>query len=157
VDEAGAKRVDLGRWAWRVLTWDAIIPVIVGLAPLAGEWLFPGRRDASESIAVYVPILALFFRGWSGKRSISTNACAPWVRVVQFVALCVGLLPMLLMECLLTLPEVLPRGLGQFRVLGVFFFIYLLFMVLAMYPGRTLPGRRPEGDEQVDEWWARQG
>ena len=54
---------------------------------------------------------------------------------------CVGILPLVLMDCFLILSHLMPRGsiftAGEWPIWASMLAIYLTSMAVAMYPGRT--------------------
>lgn len=134
----------------RVLTWDAILPVCVAFIPMGVVLLFPGRRGAVEITAVILPIAALLLRFRAGKRHIDSNRCSERIKLMQLSVFCLGILPLVLTDSFFILSELMPKGAlfsnRESRItLAVLFSIYLLAMIVAMYPGRTEPA--PESED----------
>ena len=71
----------------------------------------------------------------------------PTPRVVQrfqFFVFCLGILPLVLLDCFMILSHLMPQGAlfathAEFIVLAIVFAIYLTLMTVAMYPGRAIP------------------
>ena len=143
IDETAGARIDYTAWFFSVLTWDAALPFLVAVVPLFLEQLFPNRRGVIEFTAVVLPIGAFLLRMRKGKRQIDANACSTKVRRIQFGFFFFGLLPLLMFEAVITLTAIVPAGL-QFKdpvdyiVFGVMGAVYLICMIIAMYPGRTV-------------------
>ncbi len=96
--------------------------------------------------AVTLPIAAFFLRVIAGKHHIASNRCSIAVRRFQFCVFCFGILPLALIDCVLILSLVMPKG-ALFEadtdrlVWAILFAIYLTSMAVAMYPGRDAPPR----------------
>lgn len=108
--------------------------------PFAIERLLPNNREAIEYAAVFAPTVAFCFRYVAGKRQIALNQCSGRVRKFQFVVFCCGVMPLAMIECVITLMHVMPKPREFWEiaiVFGVLLAIYLLAMIIAMYPGRT--------------------
>jgi hypothetical protein len=132
-------RVRYGVWALRVITWDAVLPVFVTFLPLGVRLLFPNRRGALELTAVMLPVAAFFLRFRAGKRHINANRCSHRLRRFQLFVFCVGILPLVLIDCVIILSELMPAGAfgaADYIALGIMISIYLASMIIAMYPGR---------------------
>lgn len=144
------RRISYGAWMLRVLTWDAALPTCVAVAPFVLEWLFPGRRGPVELSAVVLPTAAFLFRLRVGKRHIATNGCSAALRQHQLVVSFMGILPLALMECMLMLSGLMPKGAlfaaGTDRLAwAVLIAAYLSAMTFAMYPGRASESANPGG------------
>lgn len=134
-----AGRVRYRVWALRVLAWDALLPVCVTFLPLAIKGLFPNQRGALELTAVILPIAAFFARFRAGRRHIRANLCASRVQRFQLVVFCLGILPLVLIDCAVILSELMPAGAfaaADYMALGIAVSFYLTAMIIAMYPGR---------------------
>lgn len=132
-------RVRYDVWALRVITWDAVLPICITILPLGVKFLFPNRRGALELTAVVLPIAAFFLRFRAGKRHISANRCSRRFRRFQLCMFCLGILPLVLIDCVVILSELMPAGAfggADYIALAVPIMIYLASMVVAMYPGR---------------------
>lgn len=136
--------IDFAGWLFRFITWDGLLPVVILVVPTIIEALLPNRRGAIELAAVTLPIAALLFRFAVGRRHISSNNCGRRVRQFQYLALGVGLLVLVLIDAIMILSHVMPKGelFADKRdrfVCAVIFSLYLFLMAIAMYPGRTKP------------------
>jgi hypothetical protein len=136
------RSVDLRLWFWRVLSWDALLPAVILVVPGIVQQIVPNRRGFLEIISVALPVGAFVFRFYSGKRQIALNYCSDRVRLFQFGVFFIGILPLALIDCFLILSHLMPKGAlfaaGSDRIMwGILFGIYLMSMIVAMYPGRT--------------------
>lgn len=136
-------RINYGTWLRRVLAWDGLLPVGVVLLPYIVQTFFPNRRAIMEVTAVLLPVAAFFLRVGNGRRQIASNQCSKVIRRLQYSAFCLGILPLVLIDCVLILSHLMPPGaLFQARsdliVWMMLAGIYLASMVIAMYPGQTL-------------------
>jgi hypothetical protein len=133
--------INYGRWALKVITWDALLPSCIAFTPLCIRFFFPNRRGALELTAVILPIIAFLLRFRAGKRYIDSNLCSVFTQKVQLYVFCLGILPLVLFDCFVILSELMPRGIGEMRKDWVVWVIllsaYLISMIIAMYPGRT--------------------
>ncbi len=135
-------RADYRSWVLRILTWDTVLPACVAFVPVGVGLLFPGRREVMEFTAVILPIVAFFLRFGAGTRHIASNRCPKAIQRFQFCAFCLGILPLVLVDCALILSGLMPRG-ALFAtaldrlVWAVLFSLYLASMIVAMYPGRV--------------------
>jgi hypothetical protein len=151
-----------GEWALRVLTWDAVLPVCVALAPVAVKFLFPNNRGAIELTAVLVPVAAFPLRAWAGIRHIKANNCSYAAKMFQLCVFLLGILPLVLWDSVVILSHVMPEGALDNRmdrmVLLVGSITYLLLMTIAMYPGRTeSPRADPEDLLAYRDDWLNEG
>lgn len=132
-------RVRYGVWALRVLTWDAVLPSCIAFAPLVVRHLFPNRRGAVELAAILLPVSAFLLRLRAGRIHIASNRCSRRFQRVQFLVLFLGIVPLVLIDCVVILSEIIPGGAfgrGDLVVLAGMIGVYLAAMVVAMYPGR---------------------
>ena len=145
------RTVSYGAWLRRVIAWDGLLPIGFVFLPYMVEVLFPNRRSIMEAIAVVLPIVAFFYRVHNGIAQIASNRCSPATQRLQYCVFCVGILPLILIDCVLILSHLMPPGtLFQAHsdriVWTVLFGIYLAAMIVAMYPGQA---------EAEDEWESR--
>jgi hypothetical protein len=132
--------VNYALWFWRIISWDALLPAAMILAPFAIRWVVPNRQGFMEIAAVTLPILAFFLRVSAGKRQIAHNRCSMKVRRIQFGVFCVGIFPLVLFDCFMMLGALAGNGRPDddtIKALAVMIGIYLSAMTLAMYPGRA--------------------
>lgn len=136
--------VDHRGWAARVLGWDLVVPALIAAVPALVELGLPGRRGPQEVLGVALPIAAFFLRLRAGRRQIDGNRCGPTTRRWQFAVFCVGVLPLIVVDCLLILVGTMPNARMFTRedlaAWVVMLSIYLTSMTFAMYPGRRPPG-----------------
>jgi hypothetical protein len=129
-------------WILRILTWDTALPACVAFIPAGVGTLFRNRRGVMEITAVTLPVAAFLLRLRAGRRHIASNRCPKWARRVQYGVFCLGILPLALIDCCLILSGLMPRG-ARFAnaedraVWAVLVSIYLVSMIVAMYPGRV--------------------
>jgi hypothetical protein len=128
------RRVNYGRWLWRIVSWDTLLPAIISLAPAVIELIVP-KPDAVIVVAsLALPITALFLRLRSGGRLIESNYCSSLTQQFQGLVLILGLLPLLALEAvIIALP--LNALLDEWYYWSVLVAMYLGAMVIAMYPG----------------------
>jgi hypothetical protein len=134
--------VNYGSWFIRVISWDAILPFCLFLAPTLIEFCFPNRRGVMEVIAVTLPVAAFLLRARAGWHHITTNKCSDLVQRFQFFVFCIGILPLVLFDCFMILSHLMPHGPlnlthDALLILASVFAVYLMLMAVAMYPGRT--------------------
>lgn len=137
------RRVKYGAWLIKLVAWDGFVPLIVLLLPSVVEELFPNRRGAMELTALTVPIAAFFIRFVVGKRHIYANDCTDVVRCMQLVALCLAILLLVLIDTLIILANLMPKGAMfatpvDWLVWAVLIGVYGICMAFAMFPGRTV-------------------
>jgi hypothetical protein len=143
------KHLNYGEWALRVLAWDAVLPICVALLPMGVELLFPDHRGAIELTAVALPVTAFPLRAWAGIHHIKSNYCSYKVKIFQLGVFFLGVLPLALLDSVLIMSHLLPGGAwGNKEIWTILRFgimFYFIFMVVAMYPGRTgLPQTGPD-------------
>jgi hypothetical protein len=146
-------RVNYRSWLLRILTWDTILPVAVAFVPTAIALFLPDRRGVMEIASVTLPIAAFLLRLHIGKRQIDSNRCSVAVRKFQFCVFFVGILPLVLIDCVIVLSHLMPNGAlfatsGDLLVWAVLAAIYLASMTVAMYPGSA--GAANDRDESDD-------
>lgn len=132
-------------WFLRVFCWDGALPTGVFLTPVVAKRLLPNHPGIIELLAIVVPIAALFSRFVAGSRVIRSNHCAERCRQLQFIALAVALVILLLIDAVLMLSHNLPAGAlfaaEQDRIVWtIMAAVYLTNMLCAMYPGRATVG-----------------
>ncbi len=129
-------------WFLRVFCWDGALPAGVVLTPVIAKRLLPNHPGIIELLAIFVPIAALFSRFFVGSRVIRCNHCAARCRQLQFMALAVALVILLLIDAVLMLSHNMPAG-ALFAaevdrvVWTILVLVYLTNMLFAMYPGRA--------------------
>lgn len=136
-------RVNYRAWLLRVVVWDGVIAVLLMLAPLVLQRMLikDGQNDENERMlwVVFIPIGAFLLRWLIGGRHLDKNHCSPNFRQFQTFCFFGGLVTMLLGDCLvLSLHDMIPadQAFVPFIMLTPFYTIYLLCMLIAMYPGR---------------------
>ncbi len=152
-------RINYGSWAIRVVWWDALLPVVIALVPTVIRFVVPNGRGIMETTAVILPIGAFFARIAAGRRQIDSNHCSEFMRLLQFCVFCVGILPLIAIDCMIILSDLIAANalLSNQTDLPIFLSIigfYLVMMMIAMYPGRTsrppIDLEEPFGSQ--DEW-----
>jgi hypothetical protein len=131
---------DIREWVIRIVKWDGILPAVVWTSPILVQLLFPNVRWAIEIVAVILPIIALLMRFMIGKRHIDSNRCKPLTRRLQLAVLCIGSIVLLLIDSVMILTHVMPKGAafattGDVIVWSALYGIYVASMTIAMYPG----------------------
>jgi hypothetical protein len=134
----------LRSWILRLAKWDGILPAIVWSAPVVVRILMPNQRGLVEITAVVLPIVAFFVRFNFGRRCISNNNCQIVTRRFQMSALCIGILILVLIDAVMILAHIMPRGaafatMADIVVWVVISSIYIVAMSIAMYPGSCQP------------------
>ncbi len=133
----------ISRWWIRLVSWDGLLPLAVWYIPQCIEIFFPGRRGAIEIASLVVPVMAVLIRYYIGMELIRNNHCSKRFRIVQKAIFCIGILMLVMVDCVLILMHVMPKnpngGNSDDLILILSFFgVYLLIMGVAMYPGRQL-------------------
>ncbi|MCP4945079.1 MAG: hypothetical protein GY924_24275 [Planctomycetaceae bacterium] len=127
-------------WSARVITYDGLLPLAVWLTPWFVALVVPGRRGVIEILAILLPVVGCLIRFSLGRRLITGNLCSAQVRRCQFAALSLGLVLLALIDCVIVLLYVMPRGaFGQpadWGILVGLWIVYFSLMAGAMYPGR---------------------
>jgi hypothetical protein len=113
------------------------------VVPTLIEFCLPNRRGVMEVTAVTLPVAAFLLRIRAGWRHITTNRCSDIVQHFQFFVFCIGILPLVLLDCFMILSHLMPQGAlfatqGDLVVLASVFAVYLMIMAVAMYPGRSI-------------------
>ena len=128
-------------WSARVITYDGLLPLAVWLTPWFVALVVPGRRGVIEILAILLPVVGCLIRFSLGRRLITGNLCSSQVRRCQFAALSLGLVLLALIDCVIVLLYVMPRGaFGQpadWGILVGLWTVYLTLMAGAMYSGRN--------------------
>jgi len=159
VSPAVRTRVNYRYWLWLVATWDGVLPLLLWVSPAIIGWLWPNHDALIALSAVFVPIAAFFARVFAGSWHIYGNFCSPAFRQFQFVTFVFGILLMLFLDALiLSVHGIIPVGEQLQLVIGLspLFGIYVLFMLLAMYPGREpIPAGELPGTERIGNWEVR--
>jgi hypothetical protein len=136
-------RIDYWTWFVRLMTWDGVLPLVLGLVPLAVGVAIPNCRGAMETTAVALPVAAFLMRSWAGLWFIRTNNCCAKTREFQGVAFAIALFLLLFFDAISILAHVMPSGavfatwLGFFVFMALFQAMYLGLMAIALYPGRV--------------------
>ena len=124
-------------WLRRLIAWDGVLPALIWMIPMTVAKLLPGWRGPLEVLVISLPVTGAIARFFIGKRMISRNGCGRATRCLQWVALCAGILMLVLVDLLMILRCVMPQGPvgGADPFVGLLFLIYLLFMAIAIFPG----------------------
>ena len=127
-------------WVVRIAIWDGALPAIIWLAPVLLQGLIPNLRGPVEIVAVVLPIVAFFIRFHVGRRYILANHCRIELRRFQYVSLCIGALVLVLVDAVLILTNIMPKGaafatVSDVIVWAILYLTYLGAMSIAMYPG----------------------
>lgn len=148
----------LRRWLIRLIAWDGVLPAVVWSVPFVVHELMPNDRGANEFCGIALPLVAFLVRFFIGFRAIKSNHCGMLLRPVQMTVLCVGLFTLLLIDVLMVLENVMPKGPApttweDLIVLAVLYAIYFSAMAIAMYPGfenRADSHGRLGGDSELE-------
>jgi hypothetical protein len=135
-----AAKVQYRSWLLRVTAWDGMLPAFVVVVPSIVELLLPNHRGAIEFTAVTLPIVAFFTRLVVGQRHIDSNNCSAAFRLIQFWVFFLGVFPLVLIDGALVLSHVMPKGVftrEDSLFFAVLYSVYLVAMIIAMYPGRA--------------------
>jgi hypothetical protein len=119
--------------------------------------LMQKQGEEAEKVAmassVLIPIAAFLLRWGIGRGHILKNHCGPFFRQVQTCCFYVGLISILLGECIALCIHAFDdddAALAAIVAMTPFYLLYLLLMTLAMYPGREpIP---PEAITRVGNW-----
>jgi choline-glycine betaine transporter len=140
-------RIDYFRWILRLFLCDCFLPVAVVLVPLILRLLFQVNHNSVALLIVFGAILVGTIRAVVGFRRIASNAAGKWLKRLQSIALVAACFWMVLADTLvMTVGTYDNRGFTQelMVIATVSYIAYLLPMLLASYPGRTLP---PDDDD----------
>lgn len=135
-------------WISRVFRWDGLLPVAILLIPLALRLLFPNQRWAIELASILLPVCGFVIRFVVGCHFIGTNHCGDTFRALQSICLVIGLGKMALLDCVIILSILMPQGALMMNARDIaisvgLYGLYLLLMIVAMYPGRA-PVQKPK-------------
>lgn len=135
------------RWIFDALKWDGLLPAIVWSVPMLIRWLLPNQRGPVEIAAVVLPIFAIVFRFYVGRKMIFNNNCGKAMRYVQMLALCVGIFFFFVVDALMILALIMPQGppTPDGVLIGVFL-SYFIIMLIATYPGPETHEAEPMRD-----------
>ncbi len=127
-------------WISRVFRWDGLLPIAILLIPLALRLLFPNQRWAIELASVVLPIGGFAIRLLVGYHFINTNHCNKSFQILQAWLLVAGLAMMTLLDCVIILSVLMPKGALAMNAFDIamsagLYALYLLLMIVAMYPG----------------------
>jgi hypothetical protein len=131
---------DYRLWLRRVLGWDGLLPLINASVPVVVKLLMPKQQELFSFIVFGLPFLSLIIRAQMGDRQIKSNNCGPGLRLLQMCSFGFGVfllafLDMYLMAFIM-LPQAFPGiGLADILIAACSFFVYLMLMAFAMYPG----------------------
>jgi len=135
-----SQRHPLLTWLIRFLGWDGLVPAAIWILPFALSLLIPQIPQLIEVMAVILPIVAFFLRFNAGVWHISTNRCGRIVRSGQLVALCCAILVLAVVDAVIILTNVMPKGAfttSDLKIFGYIYGFYLSCMLFALYPGLT--------------------
>jgi len=102
--------------------------------------MLPHSRAAIELTAVVLSVVAFLVRYRVGKRYISSNDCGAIIRLFQLAVFCIGILVLVVIDAVMVLTHVMPRGAafattGDLIVWAALYGTYVTAMAFAMYPG----------------------
>src|SRR5262245_32594772 len=124
-----AKRIDFREWFLRAVHWDGLLPIAIAFVPRLFTLVFPKLDDVVAMTAVILPPIVFFWRIANGYRLIFSNRCGYWVRHFQLCVFVVGLVPLILMDCLIILSAIIPNGMQGDNDLQIW------LIMLAVYIG----------------------
>jgi len=135
-------------WLGRVFRWDGLLPLAILMIPFLLRLLFPNQRLVIELASVILPIGGFVIRLLVGRHFIKTNHCARGFQHLQSILLMVGLAIMTLLDCVIILSVLMPKGAVMMNARDVaisagLYGTYLVLMLVAMYPGRA-PVNKPK-------------
>jgi hypothetical protein len=138
-------RVDFRAWSFRVVGWDGLLPFFVASFPIGIDAALPDHQRLIDVVGVALPIVACSIRVVVGLYHIQSNSCSDSMKNVQGCAFLIGLFPLVLIDTMILLAHGKPVGAlfatwVDWLALAGMVFLYLGFMTVAMYPGRTLTG-----------------
>jgi hypothetical protein len=139
------KELDVVSWLFGVVAWDGLLPIGVYFTGRLLRFLSQRNNDVAGPLillasVIVLPVAAFLMRYLVGRRHIHRNNCSESTRRVQFAVFVFGVSNLALGEAWLTLFGIVPN-LGPFfgqndpYVLGAFYCIYLVAMVISMFPG----------------------
>ena len=97
-------------WFGRVLAFDGILPLVIWFAPWLVSIVLPNRPGVIEVLSVFLPVMGFLVRYITGRSLIRANECSQQFRLVQNVLLGLGLVLLALIDCVVVLIYVMPRG-----------------------------------------------
>src|ERR1700722_18719106 len=97
------RRLNLRSWIYRVLTWDALLPVVFLLIPVVIAQKNPNNFRALEVAAVCLPLIAFLIRAKVGRDHIASNQCQDWLKEIQYFVFFVGILCLMAIDLLVIL------------------------------------------------------
>ena len=123
----------ISRWWIRLVSWDGLLPLAVWYIPQCIEIFFPGRRGAIEIASLVVPVMAVLIRYYTGMELIRNNHCSKRFRIVQKAIFCIGILMLVMVDCVLILMHVMPKNPNggnsdDLTLILSFFGFYLIIM-----------------------------
>ena len=126
-------------WFGRVLAFDGILPLVIWFAPWLVSIVLPNRPGVIEVLSVFLPVMGFLIRYITGRSLIRANECSPPFRLVQNVLLGLGLVLLALIDCVVVLIYVMPRGAllkpDDWLVMAGLGTVYFMLMAGAMFPG----------------------
>jgi hypothetical protein len=136
-------RVNYYSWFLRVFAWDGMMPVFIIIVPFLINFFFPNFPAAMNIAGLSLPLVGFFVRLALGIRHIRANTCSELVSGVQFIFFIIGIFCLVLIDVMLILLHEMPAGVlfpatSDYIAFGATYLIYLVAMIIAMYPGRTI-------------------
>lgn len=131
----------LAKWVIRVVAYDGVLPLVIWLTPWLIAVTCPNQRGLLEATAVALPVAGCLVRFYLGRRLINQNYCRKQFRYFQFGFFVLGLVFLVIVDCVIVLLFLMPPGAfgqrGDWAGLFGLWCIYFFLMVGAMYPGRA--------------------
>ena len=128
----------LKTWIIRLLALDGLLPIAVVAVPQLIQFAFPDDFKAFAIVATLLLAIGCIYRFYTGRHHILTNHCGRSLRIVQTLALLFGIVVMVVSDCVMMVLTTIPgnANLRSFGVLILYYLVYIVFMIVALYPGR---------------------
>lgn len=135
------KPINYSQWLLRIIGWDGILPVFVASLAFAIASIFGNNWLLAEALVIVLPIVALFIRFSIGYKHIRRNYCGKMFKGIQTGALGLAVFIMLFADFLVVLLAFIPKNdrhppPEDVPIYIVALTVYLVLVVIAMYPGR---------------------
>ncbi|MFO0788757.1 MAG: hypothetical protein U0805_04815 [Pirellulales bacterium] len=146
-EEAGERAGQLKDWAWSVLCWDGVLPIVVIGIPIVVQWMAPNGQILLAPMFGLLPVVALCVRFVFGWNRMRRGEAYVW----QMVFFTVAISALFLFEMFI-LNDQIAKGpkIADPQVLATMFAVYLSMMAIALFPLRKLPMKRFDDSAQDD-------
>ncbi len=108
-------RVNYREWLFRVATWDILVVLCITLIPAVLVLVLPRNPNAFWKqpgavalAAAILPPIAFLVRIKAGRRHIASNRCSGIFRLLQLCVFFIGIVPLLVADCLVVVSHDLP-------------------------------------------------